>query len=358
MRKEMKYHSLKKTGILTVLATVCFSLPGCGGTEKKSEISETVSDLHDDSAEKEINSLAEASDELTVWSAYWDCEDDIDTLKTEADNFDQISLFAAYFKDGTVTIPDATDRMLRKIRRREETQNKKVFLSVVNDVEKNGKTVQKDTEILKDLLGTEEKAEEHAKELTELAAENGYDGIEIDYEKIRSDMDLWNDFIRFENLLITEADKKDLDVRIILEPSTPVEELDFPQGASYAVMCYNLYGNGTDPGPKADLDFIKEMYTKFKNLPDISFALSNGGYDWENGTQKATQKKRAEIDQLIQQNKAEPQRDTDSGALSFEYEENHTKHIIWYADEETLKQWTEELNSASGGKVKVSLWRI
>ena len=100
------------------------------------------------------------------------------------------------------------------------------------------------------------------------------------------------------------------------------------------------------------------MYTKFKNLPDISFALSNGGYDWENGTQKVTQKKRAEIDQLIQQNKAEPQRDTDSGALSFEYEENHTKHTIWYADEETLKQWTEELNSASGGKVKISLWRI
>lgn len=237
MRKEMKYHSLKKTGILTVLAAVCFSLPGCGGTEKKSEISETVSDLHDDSAEKEISNLAEASDELTVWSAYWDCEDDIDTLKTE-------------------------------------------------------------------------------------------------------------------------ADKKDLDVRIILEPSTPTDELDFPQGASYAVMCYNLYGNGTDPGPKADLDFIKEMYTKFKDLPDIYFALSNGGYDWENGTQKATQKKRVEIEQLIQQYKAEPQRDTNSGALSFEYEENHTKHIIWYADEETLKQWTEELNFASGGKVKVSLWRI
>ena len=354
----MKYHSIKKKEILTVLTVACLVISGCGSSSKKAEISETVSDFQDDTSEKEISSLAEVSDELTVWSVYWDCEDDIDTLKKEADNVDQISLFAAYFKDSTVTIPDATDRMLRKIRRREETKDKKVFLSVVNDVEKNGKTVQKDTEVLKELLGTEKNAASHAKELVELAAENGYDGIEIDYEKIRSDMDLWDDFIKFENLLITEAKSQNLDVRIILEPSTPVEELDFPQGASYTVMCYNLYGNGTNPGPKADLDFLKEMYTKFKDLPDISFALSNGGYDWENGTQKATQKKRVEIEQLVQQYKAEPQRDTDSGALSFEYEENHTKYTIWYADEETLKQWTEELNSASGGKVKISLWRI
>ena len=28
------------------------------------------------------------------------------------------------------------------------------------------------------------------------------------------------------------------------------------EGASYAVMCYNLYGNGTEPGTKADLENI------------------------------------------------------------------------------------------------------
>ena len=34
------------------------------------------------------------------------------------------------------------------------------------------------------------------------------------------------------------------------------DALDFSEGASYAVMCYNLYGNGTEPGLKADLENI------------------------------------------------------------------------------------------------------
>ena len=32
---------------------------------------------------------------------------------------------------------------------------------------------------------------------------------------------------------------------------------EFSEGASYVVMCYNLYGNDTEPGPKADLENIK-----------------------------------------------------------------------------------------------------
>ena len=34
------------------------------------------------------------------------------------------------------------------------------------------------------------------------------------------------------------------------------DALDFSVGASYAVMCYNLYRNGTEPGTKADLENI------------------------------------------------------------------------------------------------------
>ena len=30
----------------------------------------------------------------------------------------------------------------------------------------------------------------------------------------------------------------------------------FSAGASYVVMCYNLHGNGTEPGPKADSENI------------------------------------------------------------------------------------------------------
>ena len=34
------------------------------------------------------------------------------------------------------------------------------------------------------------------------------------------------------------------------------DALEFSAGASYVVMCYNLHGNGTEPGPKADPENI------------------------------------------------------------------------------------------------------
>ena len=34
------------------------------------------------------------------------------------------------------------------------------------------------------------------------------------------------------------------------------DALGFSAGASYVVMCYNLHGNGTEPGPKVDPENI------------------------------------------------------------------------------------------------------
>ena len=354
----MRDHRWIRKGLGLLSLSVMLLFTGCSGNEKKTEEPEIAEVTADETAIKEIKSIAGKSDELTVWSAYWDCEDDIETLEESMDDIDQISLFEAYCKDGELMIPDATERMLKKIRRREILQDKTVFLSVVNDVEKNGKTIQKDTEILKKWMGDEESAQTHAEELVRLAADNGFDGIEVDYEKIRSDMELWKNFIDFEKRLLEEAEKGLLQVRIVLEPGTPVDELEFPEGASYVVMCYNLYGNGTEPGPKADLDFLSELYEKFKDLPDVSFALSNGGFDWENGSDSPVQKKRTEIEELQKKYKATPERDTDSGALHFTYKEGSTQHEVWYADEETLGIWTEKFNTLSGGKAKISLWRI
>ena len=38
------------------------------------------------------------------------------------------------------------------------------------------------------------------------------------------------------------------------------DALDFSEGASYAVMCYNLYGNGTEPGTKSGSGEYKSIW--------------------------------------------------------------------------------------------------
>ena len=332
-------------------------LTGCGG--KKAPILPEVEETEaENSTALEMQALAPEVEDLTVWSAYWDCADDIDVLEEEADHVDAVSLFAAYFQDGELVIPDTTDRMRGKIRRRDVLQEKTVYLSVVNDVKEGDKITQKDTDILWQVLGTEEAAQAHAQELVQLAVDNGYDGIEIDYEKIRKDMELWQAFISFEEELLPLAKDAGLQVRILLEPGTPVEQLTFPEGAEYVVMCYNLFGGGTGPGPKADMAFLKELYEKFQTLPNCSYALANGGYIWEGTDTKATQCRASEAKALAQKAGVTPERDPDSGALHFNYTQDGTSYTVWYADETTLARWAQQLQEVGGGKVRVSLWRL
>lgn len=343
-----------KKRIAAVTGILFLAVVGCTASNNPQNVSAAVQ-VEDIYGAKEVDALAETSEKLTVWSAYWDCADDIRVIREKEDAIAEVSLFAAYFKDGGIMVPEATERMMKKIRHTNET---KVYLSVVNDVEKSGTSTQKDTEILKTVLGNEGAARDHAKTLIRLAVCGGYDGIEIDYEKIRSDLELWDDFFCFEQILIAEAQKNNLGVRIILEPGIPVDELDFPEGAEYVVMCYNLYGGGTEPGPKADLAFLEEVYEKFHSIPDIAYALANGGYDWEEYSQKPVQRTREEIEDIIKENHAVLERDSESKAMRFSYMQGTKKHIVWYADETTLKLWAEKLNQLAGKKVKISYWRL
>lgn len=106
-------------------------------------------------------------------------------------------------------------------------------------------------------------------------------------------------------------------------------------------MCYNLYGNGTEPGPKADWDFLREIHEKFRNLPNVSYAFSNGGFDWEEDSQQPSQLRTGDANALAEKYEAEPVRDKNSGALYFSYTEKNKTHTVWYADEPTLKTWAE-----------------
>lgn len=352
-KRKFLTDSLCAFGCMALASTII----GCAIPGKKSEAGPAQA-LSDSYAQKEIDALAEAADGVTVWSVYWDCTDTMRVLRSEREKIQAVSLFEAYFKDNEIVIPEASETTFNRIRDRETTQDMTVFLSVVNDVDENGTIVQKDTEILKQCLGTEKAARAQAENLVKIASERGYDGIEIDYEKIRSDMELWGDFLRFEQILLEEASPKGLKVRIVLEPSTPVEQLDFPEGAEYVVMCYNLYGSGTEPGPKADKDFLRKLYERFGSLPDISYAFADGGFDWEDGSQKAEQLRAPKADDLIEAHNAEAVRDEESGVLHFEYTEGGKKHTVWYADEETMKIWAGWLKEFGADPLQVSLWRL
>ena len=63
-------------------------------------------------------------------------------------------------------------------------------------------------------------------------------------------------------------------------------------------------------------------------------------------------------EKLAEQYGSTPERDQDSGALTFSYRENGIGKTVWYADGETLAHWAEALRELAGGAVKISLWRL
>lgn len=306
----------------------------------------------------EIEALSCECASLSAWSVYWDATGDAATVADHAGKLSALSLFAASFEDGSLVVPDATPRCMRRLRADERTADMPLFLSVVNDVKNGENVVQKDTEALLSLFATDDSCRQHAEELVALALDGGFDGIEIDYEKIRDDLALWEHFMVFENSLIARATQEGLRVRIVLEPSTPVEDLAFADGAEYSVMCYNLYGGGTKPGPKADYEFLDELAGRFGSLPGVSFALANGGYSWKAGTTEASQLKRADAERLVRAEGLEPTRADGSGALSFACKQDGVRREIWYADGETLALWAHRLADALGEKPRIDLWRL
>lgn len=333
---------MNRKGILKLLIIVCLFLSGCSRGQGT-----TQTHHYDLDVSKQIQVLKKSNRNLYVWSVYWDCTGDVRTIHRNRKKINGIGVFSAYYPDGkTLSLPEKSNDLIQHLASIEDAPTIPRYLCVVNDTDSENKSV----DLLKKIMNEPEK---NAQAIVDMAIQNQCMGIEIDFEKIRNDIDLWNQFINFEKDLMALCSKNHLALRIVLESSTPVDQMDLPSGPEYVVMCYNLYGMGTKPGPKADADFLKDMVMKFDSLDHVSYALANGGYDFD-GSKKAEAMTSSQIQALIIEKKAKPKRDPSSQALSFTY----GSHTVWFADEKTMAFWAKTLDTAAGRTVDISLWRL
>ncbi|NCB05972.1 MAG: glycosyl hydrolase [Clostridia bacterium] len=214
-------------------------------------------------------------------------------------------------------------------------------MSVVNDVQlEEGKYDNKTPQLLWRLLGDDETMDAHIGALIDLAVSYGVDGIEIDYEAIRKDTALWERYALFLEKLYAEAAAQGLLLRAVLSwDATKYAAL--PAGPQYTVMCYNLYGYHSGPGPKADQTFLTTTYQLCLSLPgQARMAYATGGFDWTEGANpKALTQTQAE--ELVAQLGQIPTRDAQSGALTLTYQKDGQTHALWYADGQTLAVWRD-----------------
>lgn len=303
------------------------------------------------------SNYSSAKSNVSVWAVYWDLENALQNIDNIQDDVKDISCFAAYFnKDSKLFIPEKLINFLNLLKEK-YSDNKEYYLSVVNDIDWDQENSQKNTEILAELFKDEKSINNHVDEIINLALQYGFDGIDLDYEAIRTNMELWDRFIVFCKALYLKASENDLKLRVILEPNAPLEKLTFPEGPQYVMMCYNLFGYDVNPGPKADYSFLQDMITKMSSLPGRKgYALATGGFDWPKD-KTPTAITTAQAVALAEETDAVLYRSQESGALTFQYwDESGVEHTVWYADAVTLRLWQDIVSE--GDSSDIMIWRI
>ena len=290
------------------------------------------------------------------WVVYWDAARGekellaVDKAKTGV-TYNGVSYFGAYYnKNGQLFVPKEIQSDINIPGDR--------FLTIVNDKEnEDGSVTRKDTAFVADILKSDDERRRHAKEILDLAHSDGYNGVEIDYERVWKDAKVRSNFVAFLTVLQEQANKRHIALRVILEPSVDYSTANLPKGPTYVIMAYNLFGTHSGPGPKADYQFLRKTARSLDSVPrPHGVALSTGGCYWDStGVKKfiAT----TDAIRLAKKYDVTPERDSLSGALHFSYtDEAGVTATIWYADETTIELWIKTVKPYELDDI--SIWRM
>jgi spore germination protein len=303
-----------------------------------------------------VNAVAKEPTRKSAWLAYWDLDAGEKDLEKMGKQLEKLSYFGAYF-DGNDHLFIPQELSDKKIELKKKKGKYETYLTVVNDKQNlDGSVVMKDIEVLRRLFSDDVSMEKHIDEIIALTLQGGYDGIEIDYERIWKDEKIGQSFLNFTNKLYSKALKNNLKVRIVLEPSTPFSSTAFFKGPEYVVMLYNLYGLHSAPGPKANKEFIQKTIARMEALPgEKSLAFSTGGCLWgDNGEKRFLTEVEAKTFAAVYDR--ETKRDEESQCIVFDYKAKGVSYQVWYADVKTLNYWISIAKEQ--GENNISLWRL
>ncbi|ARK24930.1 hypothetical protein SporoP37_09820 [Sporosarcina sp. P37] len=332
---------MKTKNKMAHIVITCLLLSGCRGQEHEQQMDVA-----------ELKSL-----ELSAWVTEWQWQSGMEDLK-QVQGLDRTQVFAAYFDSDDQLY--FSDKMHEAIAAMQELSRKRKIpldLTIVNDQFLPDNTVvHKDADLIARLVGSSASRKAHIDTILHYISKYQFDGLEIDYENVNTE-DLPN-LIQFYKELNQALETHGKTLRVILEPNLRVEDYQFPAGPVYVMMAYNLHGGHSDPGPKANEEFIRNVAKKMSALPgEPIMAFSAGGFKWQHGKDHTATLTEIEAEELARKSHEKPVRDPASGGMYFDYKEkNGEKFTVWYADRQTLHQWMKI--AAEEGNTKVSLWRM
>jgi spore germination protein len=212
-----------------------------------------------------------------------------------------------------------------------------------------------------DLLGDDASADEHRRAIVSTAVRLGWDGVDVDYEELPADAG--PAFVEFLTALRDDLHDEDL----VLAVSVPARDADEDTAYDYAeigavadqvrVMAYDHAWGGSPPGPVAPAGWVADVvaYAVEQIPPEkLMLGIATYGYDWADG--EGTPLGAADAVALAEREGVDPRWDEDAAASTFRYEDDGTRHTVWYEDARSLR--VKQQIAVDAGLRGVALWRM
>jgi hypothetical protein len=301
----------------------------------------------------------------SAWIPEWAMSMALREANAQREGLESVQIFAVYFdKDDILFLSEQMthwlgeefDRFSGTFTQMEGGRRIPLYLSVVNDVYDKRGTSFKDPDIVSRLLRTKEARNAHIDALLGLLDRWPFDGLEIDYERVKQED--WRIFLSFCRDLHEKLEARGKSLRVVLEPQKKYFSEKFPSGPEYVIMAYNLFGTHSEPGPKAAPRFIKEIASWAETMDVMPrLALATGGFLWDMNTKQVRGITESEANLTMQREGAVPKRDEESGYLVFQFPPNSSApQIVWFADGETLAFLVS--SAKQSGFKDFALWRF
>ena len=214
-------------------------------------------------------------------------------------------------------------------------------------------------------IGTSDARRAHINAILGLVRNNGYDGIDIDYESLSAeDRETFTQFVE-ELAAALHAEGKLLSIAVHAKTddagtwSGPAAQ-DWPRlGAAvdaFKIMTYDYHYGTSEAGPIAPIAWIVEVlaYAATVVPPAKTYAgIHFYGYEWVGSSGTGIEWREAV--KTARQQAVTPQRD-ESGEAWFTYDDG--RFTVYYADAENLRVKLAAINAAHPDIAGIAIWRL
>ena len=302
------------------------------------------------------------------WIPFWDQGPAFASFKQNPDLFSHLSLFWYLLRsDGSVKkyIYAQEDVSIINFA---HARGVKVLALVANLPDEDEGGDWDGTRVSK-VIGTASAREKHITDLVSLAKRKGFDGINIDYEALKSYQK--ENFTLFIRDLANELHQNGKILAVALHPkprendpaySNGSQAQDWGKLARYAdqlhLMTYEQYWKTSGPGPIAAVSWVESILNYAKRLIPSNKLFAGVplyGYDW-GGRAKAEGLTFQEVQNLIKRYKPKIVWDASAKTRHFSYTVGGVNHTVWYEDNVSFSAKLDLFTEIS--VPNVAFWRL